>query len=327
MDRSEMPVVGVDIGGTKVIAAVFDAGGAMLSRIHCLTLGSQGPDRVINRLCSTITQAIEKAGLKRKQVGCIGIAAAGAIDINRGLVGDSPNIPHWHNIPLRDRLEESLGGLIYVLNDANAAALAEYRLGAGRGLNNMIYITVSTGIGGGMIIDGELYQGTDGSAAEIGHMIIKMGGPLCKCGKRGCFEAMASGTAIARLAKSWLRRGERSIMSGMVQGKVNDVTAQTVSAAARKGDALALAVIEKSADYLGIGVANLVNLMNPQMIIIGGGVSKMGEMLLRPTRKSMKANAIELPARSVRLVRPRLGVDAELTGAALYARDMLRAKA
>ncbi len=324
MDRFKMPVVGVDIGGTKIIAAVFNADGLKLSRIHCLTYGSQGPDSVINRLGSTIVQAIEKAGLKRKQVGCIGIAAAGAIDINRGIVGDSPNIPHWHNIPLKDRLVEALGGPIFVLNDANAAALAEHRLGAGRGLNNVIYITVSTGIGGGMIIDGQLYQGTDGSAAEIGHMVIKIGGPLCKCGKRGCFEAMASGTAIARLAKARLRRGEQSMMLGLVQGKVGDVTAQTVAAAARKGDALALAVVEESAAYLGIGVANLVNLMNPQMVIIGGGVSKMGEMLLRPTRRSMRANAIELPAKSVRLVRPRLGVDAELTGAALYARDMLR---
>jgi glucokinase len=325
MVRSELPVVGVDIGGTKIIAAVFDVDGAMLSRIHCLTLGSEGPTRVINRIKSTIIQVIEEAGLKRNQVGCIGIAAAGAIDINRGLVGDSPNIPHWHNIPLRDRLIRSLGGPIFVLNDANAAALAEHRLGAGRGLNNMIYITVSTGIGGGMILDGELYQGTDGSAAEIGHMIIKIGGPICKCGKRGCFEAMASGTAIARMAQRRLRRGEESIMPGLAADNISEVTAQTVADAARRGDALALDVIEEAAGNLGIGVANLVNLMNPQMIIIGGGVSRMGDMLLRPTRRSMKANAIELPARSVRLVRPRLGADAELTGAALYARDMLRA--
>ncbi|MFA5065013.1 MAG: ROK family protein [Dehalococcoidia bacterium] len=327
MDRFKVPVVGVDIGGTKIIAAVFDTDGAMLSRIHCLTRGSEGPNSVINRLSAAIINAIEKSGLKRKQVGCVGIAVAGAIDINRGLVGDSPNIPHWHNIPLRDRLVKSLGGPIFMLNDANAAALAEHRLGAGRGLNNMIYITVSTGIGGGMIINGELYQGTDGSAAEIGHMIIKIGGPLCKCGKHGCFEAMASGTAIARLAKSRLRRGEKSIMPGLVHDKVSNVTAETVAAAARKGDTLALAIIEESAGYLGIGIANLVNLMNPQMIIIGGGVSKMGEMLLKPTRKSMKANSIELPVSSVRLVRPGLGVDAELTGAALYAREMLGTKA
>ncbi|MFA5398937.1 MAG: ROK family protein [Dehalococcoidia bacterium] len=326
MVRSESPVVAVDIGGTKIIAAVFDRDGAMLSRIYCLTLGSEGPARVIKRIESTIVQVIEKAGLKRNQVGCIGIAAAGAIDINRGIVADSPNIPHWQNIPLRDRLLESLGGPLFVLNDANAAALAEHRLGAGRGLNNLIYITVSTGIGGGMIVDGELYQGTDGSAAEIGHMIIKIGGPVCKCGKRGCFEAMASGTAIAKLAQKRLRRGEQSSMPGLAHDKVGDVTAQVVAEAARKGDALARAVIEESAGYLGIGVANLVNLMNPQMIIIGGGVSKMGEMILRPTRKSMTANSIELPARTVHLVRSQLGVDAELTGAALYARDMMRAK-
>ncbi len=326
MARSKPPVVGVDIGGTKIIAAVFDGEGAILSRILCLTLGSEGPDRVINRIKSTIVQVIENAGLKRDQVGCIGIAAAGAIDINRGIVADSPNIPHWHNIPLRDRLLESLGGPVFLLNDANAAALAEHRLGAGRGLNNLIYITVSTGIGGGMIIDGELYQGTDGSAAEIGHMIIKIGGPVCKCGKRGCFEAMASGTAIASLAQKRLRRGEDSIMPGLAQKKAGNVSARIVAEAARKGDALALAVIKESAGYLGIGVANLVNLMNPEMVIIGGGVSKMGEMILRPTRKSMKANAIALPAGTVRLVRSQLGVDAELTGAALYARDMLGGK-
>jgi len=324
MDRSEQPVVSVDIGGTKIITAVFDVDGVMLSRIYCLTLGSEGPASVINRLKAAIHRVIEKAGLERDEVGGIGVAAAGAIDINRGLVADSPNLPRWHNIPLRDKLADSLGTPVFLLNDANSAALAEHRLGAGRGLNNLIYITVSTGIGGGMIINGELYNGTDGTAAEIGHMIIKIGGPLCKCGKRGCFEAMASGTAIASLAQKRLRRGEESIMAGLADNKVGDVTAEVVAAAARKGDALALAVIDESAGYLGIGLANLVNLMNPQMIIIGGGVSKMGGMLLRPARKSMKENAFNLPVSTVHLVRSRLGMHAELTGAALYARDRLR---
>jgi glucokinase len=327
MARSSRPVVAVDIGGTKIITAVFDGEGTMLSRIYCLTLGSEGPNRVIKRLIGAIDKAIEKAGMVRSQIGGIGVAAAGAIDINRGIVADSPNLPRWHNIHIVDKLVDALGRPIFLLNDANAAALAEYRLGAGRGLHNLIYITVSTGIGGGMIINGELYQGTDGSAAEIGHMIIKIGGPVCKCGKRGCFESMASGTAIGRLAQKRLRRGEESIMARLANDKVGDVTAQIVAAAARKGDPLAKAVIEEAAGYLGIGLANLVNLMNPQMIIIGGGVSKMGEMLLRPTRKSMKANAFNLPARTVRLVRPRLGVDAELTGAAIYARECLGVKA
>jgi glucokinase len=324
MARSDRPVVAVDIGGTKIIAAVFDGEGAMLSRIYYLTLGSEGPNRVIKRLIGAIDKAIEKAGMVGSQIGGIGLAAAGAIDINRGVVADSPNLPRWHNIHIVDKLLDALGRPVFLLNDANAAALAEYRLGAGRGLHNLIYITVSTGIGGGMIINGELYQGTDGSAAEIGHMIIKIGGPVCKCGKRGCFESMASGTAIGKLAQKRLRRGDESIMARLANDKVGDVTAQIVAAAARKGDALAKAVIEESAGYLGIGLANLVNLMNPQMIIIGGGVSKMGDMILSPARKSMKANAFNLPARTVRLVRSQLGVDAELTGAALYARDRLR---
>jgi glucokinase len=298
----------------------------MLSRIYCLTLAREGPARVINRLIEAIGRAIEKAGMEIGQIGGIGVAAAGIIDINRGLVSDSPNLPRWHNIPLRDMLADSLRKPVFLLNDANAAALEEHKMGAGCGLDNLIYITVSTGIGGGMIINGELYNGTDGCAAEIGHMIIKIDGPVCKCGKRGCLESMASGTAIANLAQMRLRRGEESIMIGMADNKVGGVTAEVVAAAARKRDALALAVIEESAGYLGIGLANLVNLMNPQMIIIGGGVSKMGEMLLGPARKSMKKHAFNLPARTVRLVRPRLGADAELTGAAIYALEKLGAK-
>jgi len=325
MARSKPPVVAVDIGGTKIIAAVFNGEGAMLSRIYCLTLGSEGPNRVIKRLAGAIDQAIVKAGLVRGQIGGIGVAAAGIIDINRGLVSTAPNLPRWHNIRLRDILADSLGKPVFMLNDANAAALEEHKMGAGRGLDNLIYITVSTGIGGGMIINGELYNGTDGCAAEIGHMIIKIDGPICKCGKRGCLESMASGTAIADRAQARLRRGEKSIMTGMAGNKIGSVTAEVVAAAARKKDALALSVVEESAGYLGIGLANLVNLMNPQMIIIGGGVSRMGEMLMRPARRSMKLHAFSLPARTVRLVRPLLGVDAELTGAAIYARQCLGA--
>jgi len=325
MARSKLPVVAVDIGGTKIITAVFDANGAMLSRIYCLTLAREGPAKVIKRLIGAIDQAIEKAGLVRGLMGGIGVAAAGIIDINRGLVSDAPNLPQWHNIPLRDLLADSLKKPVFLLNDANAAALEEHRMGAGIGLDNLIYITVSTGIGGGMIINGELYNGTDGCAAEIGHMIIKIGGPVCKCGKKGFLESMASGTAIAKLAQKQLRKGKASIMTGMVDHKVGNVTAEVVAAAARKRDALALAVIDESANYLGIGLANLVNLMNPQMIIVGGGVSKMGEMLMRPVRRSMKLHAFNLPARTVRLVRPRLGVDAELTGAAIFARENIGA--
>jgi glucokinase len=320
MARSDRPVAAVDIGGTKIIAAVFDGDGAVLSRIYCLTLAHEGPARVIKRLNQTIDRAIDKAGLQRSQVAGIGVAAAAIIDINRGLVTEAPNLPRWRNVPLPALISGEFNLPVYLLNDASAAALGEHRYGAGRGLNNLIYITVSTGIGGGIIIDGELYNGTDGCAAEIGHMVIMVDGPACNCGRRGCLESLASGTAIGRMARERLAYGETSIMRALAGNVIEDVTSVTVARAARKGDMLALDVIRTAAGYLGIGLANLVNILNPQMIIVGGGVSSMGAMLLGPARKSMKAHAFKLPASTVRIVRPALGMDAGLSGAAEYAR-------
>jgi len=322
MARSEKPVVAVDIGGTKIITAVFGGDGAVLSRIYCLTLAHEGPVRVVRRLNETIGRAIDKAGLKKSQVAGIGLAAAAIIDINRGLVTEAPNLPRWHNVKLPSLIAGEFNLPVYMLNDASAAALGEHRYGAGRGLNNLIYITVSTGIGGGIVIDGELYNGTDGCAAEIGHMVIMVDGPACNCGRRGCLESLASGTAIGRMAKERLAHGEKSTMRTLAGNNIEEVTSKTVARAARKGDVLALDVIHTAAGYLGIGLASLVNILNPQMIIIGGGVSSMGAMLLGPARKSMKAHAFKLPASTVRIVRPALGMDAGLVGAAGYARQM-----
>lgn len=323
---SEKPVVAVDLGGTKITSAVITREDEMISRIYRLTLAHEGPQNVINRIVDAVKLSVRKAGLEMADIGDISIGAPGPVDINRGLVSGAPNLPRWHNIPLRDRLADSLGKPVFLLNDASAAALGEHRMGAGRGVDNLIYITVSTGIGGGLIINGRLYNGTDGCAAEIGHMIIKFDGPVCKCGQHGCLESLASGTAIADLAQMRLGKGEKSMMTVMADNKSRGVTAEVVAAAARKRDALALKVIEETAGYLGIGLANLVNIINPQMIIIGGGVSKMGEMLLRPARKSMKQHAFKLPAQTVRVVRPRLGMDAGLMGAAIYAQESLGAR-
>jgi glucokinase len=316
MTRSKGPVVAVDLGGTKYIAAVIGPGGKMLSRVYCPTLSHEGHARIIDRLAASIKEAVKEAGFKLHDMAGVGVAAAGIIDINRGLITEAPNLPKWRNIFLRDLLKDEFKIPVFVLNDASAAALGEHRLGAGRGLDNLIYMTVSTGIGGGMIINGELYNGADGSAAEVGHMIIQVDGPLCHCGHYGCLEAMASGTAIARMAEERLRSGWKSILSKSRR----KITAEDVAAAAKKGDVLACQVIDDAAGYLGIGMAGLVNLFNPQMIVVGGGVSALGERLLRPARKSMKQHAFKLPAGTVRVVRSALGADSGLMGAAIYAR-------
>ena len=325
MACSEKPVVAIDIGGTKITSAVITREGKMLSRIYRLTLAHEGPRKVISHMVDAVQVSLRKAGLDLSAIGGVGVAAAAIIDIGRGLVSDAPNLPRWHNIPLRNSLADSLGKPVFLLNDASAAALGEHRMGAGHGLDNLIYITVSTGIGGGLVINGQLYNGTDGCAAEIGHMIILVNGPACKCGQRGCFEALASGTAIARMAVERLEAGGKSCLTELTRGKIGDITAQLVSEAARRDDSLALNVIDESARYLGIGLANLVNIINPQMIIMGGGVSKMGGMLFRPASKSMKEHAFKLPARTVRLVRPRLGMDAGLMGAAIFTQESLGA--
>jgi len=326
MKPSAKPVVAIDIGGTKYIVAVISADHQILSRVYRHTLSREGPEKVIARLMSTIDEVIDKSGIKPSQLGGIAVAYAGLVDIDKGIVTEAPNLPHWNNVPLRDMLVDRFKMPAFVINDASAAALGEHRLGAGKELNNLIFITVSTGIGGGIIINGELYNGTDGCAGEIGHTVVQLDGPECSCGRRGCWESLASGTAIARMAKEGLRSGEKSILLDMTYGVIDDVRAETVAAGARKGDALCKRVINQAACYLGIGLGNLVNIFNPQMIIIGGGVSAMGEMILRPARRSMKEHAFKLPASTVRVVRVGLGTDSGLLGAAIYAQLMAGGK-
>jgi glucokinase len=259
-----------------------------------------------------------QAKLKTSDIAGIGIAAAGIIDTNEGIVTTSPNLPGWRNVPLRDIIAERLGLTTYLINDASAAALGEHRFGAGKGVDNLIYLTVSTGIGGGIIIDGGLYLGADGCAGEIGHMIIETHGPQCNCGKFGCLEALASGSAMTRESVRRLNQGEKSSIIRLVDGRLESITAETVSLAAKKGDPLACDIVARAANYLGIGLANLINIFNPELIVIGGGVSKMGNILLAPTRKTVREIAFKLPARTVRIVRARLGSNAGIKGAAVY---------
>jgi len=314
-------VLAVDLGGTKIITAVILSTGEIICRKYSLTLADEGPRPVIDRLSSAVAETMAQAKLKTSDIAGIGIAAAGILDIDRGIVTTSPNLPHWHNVPLRDIFADRLGVVTYLINDANAAALGEHRFGAGIGFDNIIYLTVSTGIGGGIIIDGELYSGADGCAGELGHMTIEADGPQCHCGNFGCLEAMASGWAVAKEAMMRINRGERSSIIELVDGRLERVTAETVAIAARRGDQLAADIVAKAANYLGIGLANLVNIFNPEVIIIGGGLSKMADMLLKPARKVLKERAFRLPARTVHIVRARLGSNAGIVGAAAYVFD------
>jgi glucokinase len=209
----------------------------------------------------------------------------------------------------------------HIINDASAAALGEHSIGSGQGLADMIFITVSTGIGGGIIVDGKLYGGADGCAGEIGHMIVQLDGPRCSCGRHGCLESLASGTAIARMARERLGDGEKSLLHDMAGVGAAEVNGETVFKAAKRGDKLSCDIISAAGRYLGVGLGNLVNIFNPEMIVVGGGVSEMGEMILGPARRSMREYAFGLPARTVRVVRAKLRADSGLLGAAIYARS------
>ena len=309
-------ILAVDLGGTKIRSAIVLSNGEILSSKKYPTQAAKGPEEVIRRLIFAIKDTLIRGGLKIHELNGIVIASAGILDVKNGIITASPSLPGWRDIPLRSILIEKLKTDVHLINDASAAALGEHRFGAGQGLNNLVYLTVSTGIGGGIIIDKELYSGTDGCAGEIGHMIIEADGPKCNCGSFGCLEVLASGTAIAREAQQRVAIGEKSSLVEFAKN-ADGITAETVAHAAKHGDAMACEVMSKTAYYLGIGIANVINIFNPEMVIIGGGVSKIGEMLLKPTRKVVKQRAFKLPASTVRIMRSRLGDNAGIVGAAV----------
>ena len=320
----QQPILTVDIGGTTILIALVSTEGEILAREYCPTVAEEGPRPVIDRMLSAIDKLLKSRNISPSQLHSISIAAAGAIDVDSGIVTMSPSLPGWVDVPLRDTVEAAYGISTFLLNDANAAALGEHRFGAGRGSANLVYITVSTGIGGGIIIDNNLYSGTSGSAGDVGHMTIDVNGPVCNCGSTGCLETLASGTAVAREAINRIKNGERSSLAETKDG-IENITAEKVGQAAREGDALALAVVSRAARYLGVGLANLVNILNPDIIIVGGGLSKLGDLLLEPAREVMRERAFRLPARAVRIVPSQLGDDAGVLGAVLFAHQTKKA--
>jgi len=317
----ELPVLAIDLGGTKIIAAIISNRGKVMAREYHLTLADEGPESVIKRILSAIDHLLSLRNLDPPQLDSISIAAAGAIDFDRGVITLSPNLPGWYDIPFRDIVKEKYGVNTFLINDANAAALGEHHLGVGKGIDNLVFLIVGTGIGGGIIINGKLYQGPSGSAGEIGHTTIDVNGPRCTCGNVGCLEMLASGTAVAREAIRRISHGERSSLTEIIEGKIENITAETVGVAAQGGDSLALEVISKAATYLGVGMVNLVNIFNPEMIIVGGGMSKMGDLLLNPARQVVRERTFQLSAQAVRIVLTQLGDNAGVLGAAIFARQ------
>ena len=264
-------LVGVDLGGTQVRAIVCDREGHILSRAATLTLAHEGRDAVIRRILDTIIDAVGPR--LWTEIAGIGVGAPGPLNPYSGVVVHAPNLPGWEDVPLRQLIAERFCVPVALGNDANLAALGEQRFGAGRGVDDLVYMTISTGIGGGIISGGELFLGHGGFAGEVGHQTILAGGPLCGCGNHGCLEALAAGPAIGRMGREAAEEGRGEALLALAGGDVSRISARVVSQAAAAGDATAIEIIRRAATYVGIGLANLANILNPELFVLGGGVT------------------------------------------------------
>lgn len=311
-----------DVGGTHIRTAVGSSDIRLLGKLHRNTRVDSGPDGVIGQIDEMARDSARGAGVDLNQIAAMVIAAPGPLDPETGVVIEAPNMPGWHRVELAGDLQKRLGFPVRAANDANAAAVGEFRYGAGRGCRNLVYFTVSTGIGGGVIVDGHLMEGSSGTAGELGHMTIDLHGPRCPCGNTGCLEVLASGTSIGRIFRERLASGGRSIVTEWT----TQATGADVTRAAAMGDSLAVEVFAEAAESLGVGVVNAVNIFNPDVVVLGGGVTQAGERLFGPVREMVRQRAMPVSRDNVRVLPVELGDDAGLYGALAIALDMAEAR-
>ena len=296
----------IDLGGTKLRSIVADGSGRVLGDDIRLSHAQEGLEVVLGRMVECLDASLAKAGVERSRLRGLGIASPGAVDSVRGIVPDAPQLPGWRDVPLARLVEERVGVPVRLENDATAAALGEHRFGAGRGSRYMLYLTVSTGIGGGIIIDEEMYGGKSGAAGELGHVVIDMNGPPCGCGARGCLEALASGTAIGKKGEELAESGKSPILTRL-RREEGQVTAEMMQRAAEMGDTTSREAFREAGRYFGVALASYVNIFDPEVVVIGGGVANAGDLLLEQARMEMESLAMVQPLRGVRLVVSELG--------------------
>ena len=309
-------VIAVDLGGSQIRAAI-NHDDRLHGRVQRRTPAHEGPSAVVAAIAEAIDEAASQHGVPAGATAAVGIAAPGPLNGRAGIVYSPPNLYGWRDVPLADLLGQRLSLPVHLIKDANAAALAEHRLGAGRGAHTMVYVTLSTGIGGGLIVNGKLFEGPDGTAGEVGHVTVDRYGPVCNCGNVGCVEVVASGTAIARAAAQRMARGEWQLPG------VTEPTAADVFAAAQHGDPVAGEIVKAAARAIGLAFTGLVHLFNPERIVVGGGLVHAGSLLLAPLQETLRRHAMPVPRARVQLVLAELGDDVGLWGAALHARDAL----
>ncbi|MBA5852027.1 ROK family protein [Clostridium sp. cel8] len=302
-------VVGVDLGGTKIAVASSDLDGNVIYENTIATNASEGESAILNRIITLIDEVIKKSKIKTEDIVCIGIGSPGPLDSEKGVIITTPNLP-FKNFQIVNPIREKFNIPVVLDNDANVAALGEHRFGAGRGTSNMIFITVSTGIGAGAILNGKLYRGNTGNALEIGHVTLKEDGPKCNCGNYGCAEVMCSGTAIARQGKEAVHKNMETSLK-----KYENITAKDVFNEAELGDSVASSIIDESLNFLGIFVANVLNCFDPEVVVIGGGVSKAGKIVFDKINEVASKRSFKHIYDNAKILPAELGTDAGIKGA------------
>ncbi|MDP3786545.1 MAG: ROK family protein [Candidatus Omnitrophota bacterium] len=311
-DRVSPHYLGIDIGGTNIRLGIVDGKGKVLIRYRIPTLKKQGKDKVIARLLRAIEFIIKKSA---RPVKGIGIGCPGPLDNRKGIVLSPPNLPDWKGVPLKKIVEKRFRLPVILENDANLIGLGENWRGAGKNASSMVLLTLGTGIGSAFILGKRLWSGSRGFASEFGHVSIDLNGPRCGCGNRGCIEVYASATAVARRLKEALKKGETS---RVFKSTKDNITADGIYLAAKKGDRLSRRIVDETGLYLGAAIANIVNALNPEMIVISGGMAKAGKPLLDKIKETVKERALKESRRGLKIVVGRLGEDAGIIGAVKF---------
>lgn len=307
-------VCAVDLGGTKIKTGLVREDGTVIKSVKMPTNAIEGPNCVMKRIKNSIQDVLELTGISINDICGIGVGSPGPIDAVNGLVIAPSNLPGWGTVGVVDILKKEFGVNVVLNNDANCAALGEYYFGSGKGSKNFVYMTISTGIGGGIIINGKLMVGANCNAGEIGHGTIDFNGPKCNCGNYGCLEVFASGTALARFANEAVSRGEETIIKEIAGEE--DINAEHVFEAYKNGDRVAIKLIEKEAFYLGIGISNIMMYYNPERIAIGGGMSKQWDVLEDMVLKTVKERTLEPIWKACSISKAELGDNLGILGAA-----------
>lgn len=308
--------IGVDIGGTNVKIALVDTKGHIAYSNSVPTHAEMGYEYTVNNIKSVIKESLKETNTSIENVEGIGFGAPGQIDSKKGIVRLLPNIPGWVNVPLSEIMEKEFGVTTKVDNDVRVATLGELNFGAGKGCQNLVCITVGTGVGSGLVVNGQLVRGASMAAGELGHIIIERNdGEICGCGNTGCVEAYASGPSVVKLAYDYIQGGKSTKFKEMASG--GQITPYMVYEAAKQGDAVAKQIFTKVGGYLGVAMASVVNLLNPEKIIVGGGVAQAGDLLLDPIRETIKKRCLSVSAQAVEVVPAELGESAGVIGASL----------